>query len=58
MSDAINAGATVSAFASGLGAATAGARILYALARHTRFEPALGRTSTRTGAPRERSPSC
>jgi amino acid transporter len=51
MSDAINAGATVSAFASGLGAATAGARILYALSRHTRFEPVLGRTSTRTGAP-------
>jgi amino acid transporter len=51
MSDLINAGATVSAFASGLGAATAGARILYALSRHTRLENALGRTSTRTGAP-------
>ncbi len=36
MCDAINAGATVSAFASGLGAATAGARILFALARDTR----------------------
>jgi len=51
MSDLINAGATVSAFASGLGAATAGARILFALSRHTRFENALGRASTRTGAP-------
>jgi amino acid transporter len=51
MSDLINAGATLSAFASGLGAATAGARILFALSRHTRFENALGRASTRTGAP-------
>ena len=51
MSDLINLGATVSAFASGLGAATAGARILFALARHTRLGNALGRTSTRTGAP-------
>ena len=44
-------GATVSAFASGLGAATAGARVLFALSRETRFAPTLGRTSTRTGAP-------
>jgi amino acid transporter len=51
MSDLINAGATVSAFASGLGAATAGARMLYALSRDTRLAPILGRTSTRTGAP-------
>jgi amino acid transporter len=51
MSDLINVGATVSAFASGLGAATAGARILFALSRETRFAPTLGRTSTRTGAP-------
>ncbi|HEY5430465.1 MAG TPA: APC family permease [Solirubrobacteraceae bacterium] len=51
MSDLINAGATVSAFASGLGAATAGARVLFALSRETRFAPTLGRTSTRTGAP-------
>ncbi len=51
MSDLINAGATVSAFASGLGAATAGARILFALSRDTRFEHSLGRASTRTGAP-------
>jgi len=51
MSDAINAGATVSAFASGLGAAAAGARILFALSRDTQLGRALGRTSTRTGAP-------
>lgn len=51
MSDAINIGATLSAFASGLGAATAGARILFALARDTPLANLLGRTSTRTGAP-------
>lgn len=51
MSDLINLGATVSAFASGLGAATAGARILYALSRDTPLGGVLGRTSTRTGAP-------
>src|ERR1700744_5236103 len=51
MEDCINAGATISAFASGLAACTAGARILFALSRGTRFESSLGRTSTRTGAP-------
>ena len=51
MEDLINAGATISAFASGLAAATAGARILFALSRGTRFEASLGRASTRTGAP-------
>ena len=51
MSDAINAGATLSAFASGLGAATAGARILFALSRDTSLSNVLGRASTRTGAP-------
>jgi amino acid transporter len=51
MSDAINFGATVSAFASGLGAAAAGARVLFALSRDTSLSGALGRTSTRTGAP-------
>ncbi len=51
MSDAINFGATMSAFASGLGAATAGARILFALSRDTGLGDVLGRTSTRTGAP-------
>jgi amino acid transporter len=51
MEDLINAGATISAFASGLAACTAGARILFALSRGTRFEASLGRASTRTGAP-------
>ncbi|MDQ6606288.1 MAG: APC family permease [Actinomycetota bacterium] len=51
MSDAINFGATISAFASGLGAATAGARILFALSRDTPLAGALGRPSARTGAP-------
>ncbi len=51
MSDAINFGATVSAFASGLGAATAGARILFALSRDTPLAGALSRPSVRSGAP-------
>jgi amino acid transporter len=51
MGDLINAGATMSAFASGLAAATAGARILFALSRDTPLRPLLGSTSTRTGAP-------
>jgi amino acid transporter len=51
MEDAINAGATLSAFASALAAAAAGGRILYALARDTPAKPLLGETSTRTGAP-------
>ena len=51
MSEAIDIGAMVSAFASGLGAAVAGARILFALSRDTSLGRALGRTSTRTGAP-------
>jgi amino acid transporter len=51
MSEAIDIGATVSAFASGLGAAAAGARILFALSRETPLSGLLGRASTRTGAP-------
>jgi amino acid transporter len=51
MEDAINFGATISAFASGLAATVAGARILFALSRHTPVERWFGRTSTRTGAP-------
>jgi len=51
MADAINFGATISAFASGLAATVAGARILYALSRHTPLERVFGRTTTRTGAP-------
>jgi hypothetical protein len=47
MEDAINFGATISAFASGLAATAAGARILFALSRHTPLERALGTTSTR-----------
>ena len=50
MSEAIDLGATVSAFASGLGAATAGARILFALGRDTVLASVLGRASARTGA--------
>jgi amino acid transporter len=51
MSDAINFGAMISAFASGLGAATAGARILFALGRDGFTSRFLGSASTRTGAP-------
>jgi amino acid transporter len=51
LEDAINLGATVSAFASALGTATAGSRILFALARDGLPGSPLGRTSTRTGAP-------
>jgi amino acid transporter len=51
MEDAINFGATISAFASGLAATAAGARILFALSRHTPVERWLGTTATRTGAP-------
>jgi amino acid transporter len=51
MEDLINVGATISAFASGLASATAGARILFALSRGTPLESSLGRASTRTGAP-------
>ncbi len=51
MEDVINAGATLSAFASALAAAAAGGRILYSLARDTPAANLLGRTSKRTGAP-------
>jgi amino acid transporter len=51
MADLINAGATLSAFASGLAATTAAGRILFALSRDTPLKPLLGTTSTRTGAP-------
>jgi amino acid transporter len=49
--DIINFGATVSAFAATLGAATAASRILFAIARDGFDENRLGRTSTRSGAP-------
>jgi len=49
--DLINFGATMSAFAATLGAATAASRILYALSRDALRGNALGRTSARSGAP-------
>jgi amino acid transporter len=51
LSDAINFGAMISAFASGLGTATAGSRILFALGRDGFGSSRLGRASVRTGAP-------
>jgi amino acid transporter len=51
LEDAINLGAAISAFASGLGTATAGSRILFALARDGMPGSPLGRASQRTGAP-------
>jgi amino acid transporter len=49
--DLINLGATVSAFASGLGTALAGSRILFALSRDGFESSPLGKASPRTGAP-------
>jgi amino acid transporter len=51
LSDLINLGATISAFASGLGTATAGSRILFALSRDGFGSRRLGQASRRTGAP-------
>jgi amino acid transporter len=51
LSDLINLGAMVSAFASGLGTATAGSRILFALSRDGFGSRRLGQASRRTGAP-------
>ncbi|MEA2275049.1 MAG: hypothetical protein QOC78_9 [Solirubrobacteraceae bacterium] len=51
LSDMINLGATISAFASGLGTATAGSRILFALSRDGFGSRRLGEASRRTGAP-------
>jgi amino acid transporter len=51
LSDMINLGAMISAFASGLGTATAGSRILFALARDGFGSRRLGQASRRTGAP-------
>jgi amino acid transporter len=51
LQDAINLGAAISAFASGLGTATAASRILFALSRDGLPGSALGRASARTGAP-------
>jgi amino acid transporter len=49
--DLINLGATISAFASGLGTATAGSRILFAMSRDGFPSAPTGRISKRTGAP-------
>jgi amino acid transporter len=52
LEDAINLGATISAFASALGTATAGTRVLYALSRDSlRPSHPLTRISARSGAP-------
>jgi amino acid transporter len=51
LEDAIDLGAAISAFASGLGTATAGSRVLFALSRDGLPRSPLGRASTRTGAP-------
>jgi amino acid transporter len=49
--DVINFGATVSAFAATLGAATAASRILFAISRDGFRDNRLGQASTRSGAP-------
>jgi amino acid transporter len=52
LEDLINLGATISAFASALGTATAGSRVLFALSRDgLRETHPLGRISARSGAP-------
>jgi amino acid transporter len=51
LSDVINLGAMISAFASGLGTSTAGSRILFALGRDGFGSRRLGEASSRTGAP-------
>jgi amino acid transporter len=51
MADAIDAGATVSAFASALGTATAGSRMLFAMTRDGFISRRLGQPSPRTGSP-------
>jgi len=51
MAAAINFGVMVSAFASALGTATAGSRMLFALCRDGFLSRRLGETSVRTGAP-------
>jgi amino acid transporter len=51
LQDAINLGATISAFASGLGTATAASRVMFALSRDGLPGSPLGRASSRTGAP-------
>jgi amino acid transporter len=54
MASAINLGVMVNAFASALGTATAGSRILFALCRDGFLSRRLGETSDRTGGSRQR----
>jgi amino acid transporter len=51
MADAINFGALMSAFASGLGCAVGAARLLFALGRDGFVTTRLGDVSRRTGSP-------
>jgi amino acid transporter len=51
LEDAIDLGATISAFASALGTAAAGSRVLYALSRDSLSSSPLTRVSSRSGAP-------
>jgi amino acid transporter len=51
LEDAINLGAAISAFASALGTAAAGSRVLYALSRDSLASSPLARVSGRSGAP-------
>lgn len=51
MATIINFGATISAFASALGTANAGARVLFSMGRDGFISNRLGRTSPRTGSP-------
>jgi len=51
LEDAIDLGATISAFASALGTATAGTRVLYAISRDSVPSSPLTRVSARSGAP-------
>ncbi len=51
MAALINLGATISAFASALGTANAGSRILYSMGRDGFISDRLGSTSRRTGSP-------
>ena len=51
MEVAINAGATISAFASALGAANAASRVLFSMGRDGFIDDRLGETSPRTGSP-------
>jgi amino acid transporter len=51
LEDAIDLGATISAFASALGTATAASRVLYALSRDSLTSSPLARVSPRSGAP-------